>query len=51
MDELKYEKLGEVNGRWKAEIIQSLLLAEGIEAQLVQDAVTHYVYKGSYLCS
>jgi len=48
MDKMKYEKIGEVNGRWKAEIIESLLSAEGIEVQLIQDAVTHYLYKGPF---
>jgi len=46
MDELKYQKIGEVGGRWKADIIESFLRAEGIEAELVQGAITHYVYKG-----
>ncbi len=48
MDEMKYEKIGEVNGRWKAEIIESFLEAEGIEVELVQDSVTHYLYKGPF---
>ena len=45
---MKYEKIGEVNGRWKAEIIESFLEAEGIEVELVQDSVTHYLYKGPF---
>ncbi len=41
------EKIGEVNGRWKADIIESLLLSHGVQVLLVQDATTHYVYKGA----
>lgn len=48
MDELKYEKIGEVNGRWKAEIIESFLAAEGIEVQLIQESITQSAYKGSF---
>jgi hypothetical protein len=48
MDEPKYEKIGEVSGRWKAEIIESLLQAEGIEVVLVQESITHYVYKSAF---
>ncbi len=48
MDEIKYEKIGEVNGRWKAEIIESYLEAKGIEVELVQDSITHYLYKGPF---
>ena len=48
MDELKYEKIGEVNGRWKAEIIEDYLESEGIDVELVQEAVTHYLYKSAY---
>ena len=48
MDEIKYEKIGEVNGRWKADIIESFLTSQGITVQLVQGAITHYIYKGFY---
>jgi len=48
LDELKYEKIGEVNGRWKAEIIESFLAAEGIEVQLIQESITQSAYKGSF---
>ena len=48
MDELKYEKIGEVNGRWKAEIIKDFLESSGVEVELVQEAVTHYLYKSAY---
>lgn len=42
------EKIGEVNGRWKADLIESLLLSHGVHVLLVQDAATHYVYKSSF---
>jgi imidazoleglycerol phosphate dehydratase HisB len=48
MDEIKYEKIGEVNGRWKADIIESFLVSQGITVQLVQGAITHHIYKGFY---
>jgi len=41
MDQLTYEKLAEVNGRWDAEMIESLLEAEGIDVELVQESVGH----------
>jgi len=48
MDEIKYEKIGEVNGRWKAEIVESFLVSEGIVVELIQDAITHYIYKSAF---
>jgi hypothetical protein len=48
MDEIKYEKIGEVNGQWKAEIIESFLKAQGIEVELIQEANTHYLNKGPF---
>jgi len=41
MDQLTYEKLAEVNGRWEAEMIESLLEAEGIDVELVQESIGH----------
>jgi len=41
MDELTYEKLAEVNGRLEAEMIESLLEANGIDVELVQESVGH----------
>ncbi len=35
MDEIRYEKIGEVNGRWKAEIVESFLVSEGIVVELI----------------
>jgi Putative prokaryotic signal transducing protein len=44
MDQLTYEKLLEVNGRLEAEMIESLLEAEGIDVELVQESIGHTVY-------
>ena len=44
MDELTYRKLTEVFGRLDAELIESLLEAQGIDVQLIQEAVGHSVY-------
>jgi hypothetical protein len=44
MDELKYTKLTEVLGRWKAEIVESFLESEGIDVELIQDSLTHSTY-------
>ena len=44
MDELKYENIVEVNGRLEAEMIESLLEAEGIDVELVQESIGHSSY-------
>ena len=44
MDEMKYTQLVEVLGRWKAEIIESLLKNEGIDVVLVQDSLSQSTY-------
>jgi hypothetical protein len=44
MDELKYEKIGEANSRAEAEIIESFLKAEGIDVELVEEAVSHSAF-------
>jgi hypothetical protein len=44
MDQLTYEILSEVNGRLEAEMIESLLEAQGIDVELVQDSVGHSIY-------
>ena len=41
MDHLTYEKLAEVNGRLEAEMIESLLEAEGIDVELIQESIGH----------
>jgi hypothetical protein len=44
MDQLAYEKLVEVFGRLEAELLESLLEAEGIDVELVQESVGHTIY-------
>ncbi|MBI5354453.1 MAG: DUF2007 domain-containing protein [Chloroflexi bacterium] len=44
MDALKYEKIGEANSLAEAEVIKSFLEAEGIDAELVEDSVSHSYY-------
>ena len=44
MDEIKYTQLVEVLGRWKAEIIESYLRAEGIDVVLIQDSISQSTY-------
>ena len=44
MDQLTYEILAEVFGRLEAELIESLLEAEGIDVELVQESVGHTIY-------
>lgn len=41
MDQMQYAMLTEVIGRWKADIIENLLLAEEIAPVLIQDGVSH----------
>ena len=44
MQNLTWELLTETNGRLQAELIKSHLEAEGIEAELFQEAVGHHAY-------
>lgn len=44
MDELKWAKLTEVYGRMDADLIESYLKANGIDAELFQEAVGHNIY-------
>ncbi len=44
MDEMKYAKLTEVIGRWKADMVESFLEAEGVDVVLFQDALSHSTY-------
>jgi len=48
MDELKYAKLTEVLGRWKAEIVESFLESEGIDVELIQDSLSHSFYTHAF---
>ncbi|MEW6085378.1 MAG: DUF2007 domain-containing protein [Chloroflexota bacterium] len=43
MDELKWELLTEIQGRWQADIIKAYLTAHGIDSELFQESVAqHY---------
>lgn len=44
MDEMKYARLAEVLGRWKAEIVENLLESEGIDVVLIQDSISQSSY-------
>ncbi|MDQ3004438.1 MAG: DUF2007 domain-containing protein [Chloroflexota bacterium] len=48
MDEMKYTQLVEVLGRWKAEIIESYLKAEGIDVVLIEDAISQSTYANPF---
>ena len=48
MDEMKYAKLTEVLGRWKAEILESFLESEGIDVELIQDSLSHMFYTHAF---
>jgi hypothetical protein len=41
MDEMKYVKLTEVTGRWRADILESFLESEGVDVELFQDSISH----------
>ncbi len=43
-ENLKWEVLTETNGRLQAELLKSHLNAEGIEVELIQEAVGHLIY-------
>ena len=44
MNDLEWEVLEEAAGRLEAEAIRSLLEAEGIRVELIQEAVGHLIY-------
>ena len=48
MDNMKYAKLTEVLGRWKAEILESFLESEGIDVELIQDSLSHTFYTHAF---
>jgi hypothetical protein len=43
-EELKYQKLTELNNRMEAELIKSYLAAQGINAELFQESIGHTSY-------
>ena len=44
MDELKYERIAEALGRGVADVVQSLLEAEGIPVQLIEESASRSSY-------
>ena len=44
MDELKWELLTEVQGRFNADILKSYFEASGIEVELFQEALGQHIY-------
>lgn len=43
-DEMKYALLTEIAGRMQAELLQSYLKANGVDAELFQEAVGHQIF-------
>jgi len=41
IDEMLYTKLTDVIGRWQADVLESYLKSEGIDAVLFQDTMSH----------
>ena len=48
MDELKWELLAEVYGRMDAELIKSYFEAQGIDLELIQEAVGRSVFPTNF---
>jgi hypothetical protein len=48
MDEMKFTQLMEVLGRWKAEIVESYLKAEGIDVVLIEDSISQSTYANPF---
>lgn len=48
MDEMLYTKLTEVVGRWKADVLESYLKSEGIDAVLFQDTVSQVTLTSAF---
>ena len=44
MDELKYDFLTEVQGRWQADLLKSYFEAYGIEVELFQEALGQHIF-------
>jgi len=44
MDELKYDFLTEVQGRWQADLLKSYFEASGIDVELFQESVGQHIY-------
>jgi hypothetical protein len=44
MDELKWDLLTEVQGRWQADLLKSYLEACGVESELFQESLGQHIY-------
>ncbi|HSG45478.1 MAG TPA: DUF2007 domain-containing protein [Anaerolineales bacterium] len=44
MDELKWERLTEVQGRYTADVLKSYFEASGIEVELFQESLGQHIY-------
>ena len=44
MDELKYDFLAEVQGRWQADLLKSYFEASGIDVELFQESLGQHIY-------
>jgi hypothetical protein len=44
MEKLTWEKLTEIQGRLKADLLESYLEAHGVDVELIQEAVGHMIY-------
>jgi hypothetical protein len=44
MDELKWERLTQVQGRLEAELLKTYFEAYGVEVELIQESVGHHIY-------
>jgi hypothetical protein len=48
MDQMQYALLTEILGRWKADILESLLRSEEIDVVLIQDSVAGSTQQTSF---
>lgn len=48
MDELKWERLTEVQGRYNADLLKSYFEASGIEVEMFQEAVSHLTHPTTF---
>lgn len=48
MDQLQYDMLTEVLGRWKAEVLESFLRSEEIDVVLIQESVAGSTQQTSF---
>ncbi len=44
MNEMKYDLLTELHSRLEADLLESYLEANGIDVELIQEAIGHHIY-------